>query len=163
LLQKLGFHILNDITWYKPNAAPNLACKTFAHSHETLLWAVKDKKAKHIFNYSIMKNLDNQGDCFKNVGKQMRTVWAINSAPKSEKTFGKHPTQKPLMLLTRIILASTNDGSVILDPFNGGGTTGLAANIIGKRQYIGIDIEEGFLDLTVNRIEQVQKQKRLIG
>lgn len=163
LLQKLGFHILNDITWYKPNAAPNLACKTFAHSHETLIWAVKDKRSKYIFNYDAMKSTNDQSDKFKNAGKQMRTVWGINSAPKSEKIFGKHPTQKPLTLLIRVITASTNAGSVILDPFNGGGTTGAAASIIGQRKYIGIDIDKEFLELTISRIEQAQSQRKLIG
>jgi site-specific DNA-methyltransferase (adenine-specific) len=157
LLQKLGFHILNDITWYKPNAAPNLACKTFAHSHETLIWAAKDKTAKYIFNYNLMKNFEDNKDQLKNTGKQMRTVWSINTPPKSEKLFGKHPTQKPLALLNRIILATTNDNSVILDPFNGGGTTAVAACIVGKRKYIGIDISREYINLTINRIEHAKE------
>lgn len=161
LLQKLSFHILNDITWYKPNAAPNLACTTFAHSHETLLWAKKDKKAKHIFNYDLMKTSDFPEDRFKNDGKQMRSVWAINTPPKSEKEHGKHPTQKPLDLLKRILIASTNDNSLILDPFNGGGTTGIAATIIGNRKYIGIDIEKEYLNLTISRLKDIQQTPKL--
>ena len=156
LLQKLNFHILNDITWFKPNAAPNLACTTFAHSHETLLWAKKDKKAKHIFNYDIMKNGVFGEDKMKIKDKQMRSVWSIPTPPQSEKEFGKHPTQKPLALLKRIILASTEDNSLILDPFNGGGTTGVAAKIIGNRKYIGIEIEKEYIDLTVNRLENIK-------
>ena len=158
LLQKLNFHILNDISWFKPNAAPNLACTTFAHSHETLLWAKKDKKAKHIFNYEKMKNGIFKEDKMKVPDKQMRTVWSIPTPSPDEKTFGKHPTQKPLALLKRIILSSTNDGSLILDPFNGGGTTGVAAKLIGNRKYIGIDIEKEFIDLTVKRLEYKVRQ-----
>lgn len=155
LLQKLNFHILNDIAWYKPNAAPNLACTTFAHSHETLLWAKKDKKAKHVFNYELMKNGDFPEDKIKNEGKQMRSVWAINTPPKTEKEHGKHPTQKPLELLKRIITASTNEGAVILDPFNGGGTTAVASLMLSNRYCIGIEIESEYLDLSIKRIEEV--------
>lgn len=154
LLQKLGFHILNDISWFKPNAAPNLACTTFAHSHETLLWAKKDKKSKHIFNYDLMKNGLFSEDKMKAVEKQMRSVWSIPTPPPDEKTFGKHPTQKPLALMKRIVLSSTNPGSLILDPFNGGGTTGVAAKIIGDRKYIGIDINGEYIDLTINRLNR---------
>ncbi|MDR3199116.1 MAG: site-specific DNA-methyltransferase, partial [Planctomycetaceae bacterium] len=152
LLQKLDFHIINDIVWFKPNAAPNLTCTAFAHSHETLLWARKNKKAKPIFNYETMKNGTFIEDKMKNSNKQMRSVWSIPTAPSAEKTFGKHPTQKPLALLKRIILASTNEGSLILDPFNGAGTTGVAAKIIGSRKYIGIEIDKSFVNLTIKRL-----------
>ncbi len=161
LLQSLGFHILNDIVWYKPNAAPNLACRTFAHSHETLLWAKKDKKAKHFFNYKQMKEGDFPKDFLKNPGKQMRSVWAISTPSSKEKTEGKHPTQKPLALLERILLASTKEGSIILDPFNGSGTTGIAARKLGKRYYVGIDTEMEFLELTVRRYEKVRRVQGL--
>ena len=156
LLQKLNFHLLNDISWFKPNAAPNLACTTFAHSHETLLWAKKDRKAKHIFNYEKMKNETFSEDKMKVPGKQMRTVWSIPTPMQSEKEFGKHPTQKPLALLKRIITASTDAGSLILDPFNGGGTTGVAAKMIGNRKYIGIEINNEFIRLTENRLKQIK-------
>jgi site-specific DNA-methyltransferase (adenine-specific) len=155
LLQKLNFHILNDISWFKPNAAPNLACTTFAHSHETLLWAKKDKKAKHIFNYEKMKTGTFCEDKIKVPDKQMRTVWSIPTPAPDEKTFGKPPTQKPLSLLKRIVMASTNGGCLILDPFNGGGTTGVAAKIVGNRKYIGIDIDETFINLTIKRLNQI--------
>lgn len=158
ILQKLNFHILNDIAWFKPNAAPNLACTTFAHSHETLLWAKKEKKARHSFNYKIMKNGTFAEDKMKAPDKQMRSVWSIPTPPKSEKIFGKHPTQKPLALLKRIVLSSTDEGSLILDPFNGGGTTGIAAKMVGNRKYIGIDISEEFIDLTIKRYNQVSTQ-----
>jgi site-specific DNA-methyltransferase (adenine-specific) len=156
LLQKLDFHVLNDISWFKPNAAPNLACTTFAHSHETLLWAKKNKKAKHVFNYDKMKNGIFREDKMKIPDKQMRSVWSIPTPSPDEKIFGKHPTQKPLALLNRIVLASTNEGSIILDPFNGGGTTGVAAKIIRDRKYIGIDIEKEYIDLTIKRLKQQQ-------
>ncbi|HEY9113110.1 MAG TPA: site-specific DNA-methyltransferase, partial [Bacteroidales bacterium] len=158
ILQKLNFHILNDIAWFKPNAAPNLACTTFAHSHETLLWAKKEKKAKHSFNYKIMKNGIFEEDKIKMPDKQMRSVWSIPTPPKSEKLFGKHPTQKPLALLKRIVLSSSNEGSLILDPFNGGGTTAIAAKLVGNRKYIGIDISEEFIDLTIKRYKDVSTQ-----
>ncbi|MDR2496539.1 MAG: site-specific DNA-methyltransferase [Tannerellaceae bacterium] len=155
LLQKLRFHILNDIAWFKPNAAPNLACTTFAHSHETLLWARKDKKARHIFNYEKMKTGAFGEDKMKMPDKQMRSVWSIPTPAPNEKIFGKHPTQKPLSLLTRILLSSTNEGSLILDPFNGGGTTGVVAKIIGKRKFIGIEIEKEYIDLTIKRLNHI--------
>ena len=161
LLQKHDFHILNDISWFKPNAAPNLACTTFAHSHETLLWAKKDKKAKHIFNYEKMKNGFFKEDTIKVPYKQMRSVWSIPTPSPNEKTFGKHPTQKPLALLKRIVLASTDENCIILDPFNGGGTTGVAVKIIGNRKYIGIEIENEYIQLTVNRLNQIIEQPRL--
>ena len=151
LLQKLNFHILNDISWFKPNAAPNLACTTFAHSHETLLWVKKDRKAKHFFNYEEMKKGIFNEDKMKAQDKQIRSVWSIPTSPLSEKKCGKHPTQKPLALLKRIILASTSKDSLILDPFNGGGTTGIACKIIGNRKYIGIDLDKEFINLTVKR------------
>ncbi|MDR0505343.1 MAG: site-specific DNA-methyltransferase [Dysgonamonadaceae bacterium] len=163
LLQKLKFHILNDISWFKPNAAPNLACTTFAHSHETLLWAKKDKKAKHIFNYEKMKNGIFNEDKMKVPDKQMRSVWSIPTPSPDEKIFGKHPTQKPLALLKRIVVASTNEGCLIVDPFNGGGTTGVAAKIVGNREYIGIDIEKEYIDLTINRLNQINTQNTLFS
>lgn len=158
ILQKLNFHILNDIAWFKPNAAPNLACTTFAHSHETLLWAKKDKKAKHTFNYEIMKNGLFPEDKLKAKGKQMRTVWSIPTPTPEEKNFGKHPTQKPLALLKRIILASTKENDIILDPFNGSGTTGIACKIIGNRKYMGIEINEEYITQTIKRYNELIQQ-----
>ena len=152
ILQRQGFHLLNDIIWYKPNAAPNLACTTFAHSHETLLWARKDKKARNTFNYTQMKEGNFSKDKLKSPGKQMRSVWSIISTQKREKTFGKHPTQKPLDLLNRIILASTKADDLILDPFNGSGTTGVACRSIGNRRYIGIEKEKEYIELTIKRL-----------
>ncbi len=147
-----NFHFLNDIVWFKPNASPNLSCRFFTASHETLLWARKDKKAKHTFNYDLMKNGDWSEDQLKKPGMQMRSVWSINTPKPIEKKFGKHPTQKPFDLLKRIILASTNEGDIILDPFTGSSTTGLIAYLYG-RSFIGIDIEKQYLDLSIKRFE----------
>ena len=151
-LQMNSFCILNDITWFKPNAPPNLSCRFFTASHETIIWARKDKKARHTFNYEKMKNGKFPEDKMKNENTQMRSVWSILATGANEKKFGKHPTQKPLDLLTRIIAASTNDGDVILDPFNGGGTTGIASSMIGNRYYIGIEIDEKYCKLTKDRL-----------
>lgn len=149
-IQSLGYHILNDITWYKPNAAPNLSCRFFTASHETLLWVRKEKKASHTFNYNEMRERDWGSDFIKVPNKQMRSVWSINTPKPYEKKFGKHPTQKPLELLERIILASTQPEAVILDPFTGSSTTGLAATKLG-RKFIGIDKEEKYLELSKKR------------
>ncbi|MCK4307419.1 site-specific DNA-methyltransferase [candidate division WOR-3 bacterium] len=161
LLQKLKFHILNDISWFKPNAAPNLSCTVFAHSHETLLWARKDKKARNTFNYKQLKTGNFPEDKMKALNKQMRSVWSIPTPKPKEKEFGKHPTQKPLALLKRVVLASTKEDDIILDPFNGSGTTGLASKIIGKRKYIGIDISKEYIDLTIKRLKQITNQPNL--
>ena len=159
-LQELGFKLLNTVTWYKRNAPPNLSCRYFTHSCEVVIWAAKNKKSKHYFNYKLMKDMNN--------GKQMRDVWEIcepekieeyedawmlwdiTSAKKSEKIHGKHPTQKPIDLLKRIILSSTREGDIVLDPFNGSGTTGIAANTL-SRKYIGVDTEFEYLEITKER------------
>lgn len=144
-----GFSIINNITWQKPNPAPNLACRCFTHSTETIIWARKingTKKGKHYFNYSLMKEI--------NDGKQMKDVWLLNLPKKAEKTKGKHPTQKPESVLERIILASTKEGDLILDPFNGSGTTGVAAKKI-NRKYIGVEIEKEYLEITKSRLLKI--------
>lgn len=143
-VQTLGFRILNDIAWYKPNAAPNLGCRMFTASHETLIWASKSKKAKHTFNYAEMREGNFSGDFIKKPGKQMRSVWSIITPKAHEKRYGKHPTQKPESLLARIIAASTQPGDLVLDPFCGSGTTGVAALRHGRR-FIGIDLDRDYL------------------
>lgn len=158
-LQQAGFKILNDICWFKPNAAPNMSCRCFTASHETLLWAKKNPKTRHTFNYDCMKNDDWGDDKIKKPGKQMRSVWQINTPNFSEKIFGKHPTQKPLELLKRIILASTNAGDLILDPFAGSSTTGIMALKTGRR-FIGIDLEKEYLDISVQRFEKEFENER---
>lgn len=155
-LQSLGYHILNDISWFKPNASPNLSCRFFTASHETIIWARKDKKAKHTFNYDLMKNGKWPEDFLKKDGLQMRSVWSILTPRKSEKKFGKHPTQKPIDLLKRIVLASTKEGDVVLDPFTGSSTTGIAASAF-KRKFIGIDMEKKYLDVSIKRHAEIEE------
>jgi len=155
-LQVSGFHILNDIAWFKPNASPNLSCRFFTASHETLIWARKDKKAKHTFNYDLMKNGNWPEDQMKKEKLQMRSVWSINTPKRIEKTFGKHPTQKSFDLLRRVVLASTKKGDLILDPFAGSSTTGLAAYLYG-RKFIGIDTEKEYLNLSIKRFEELAR------
>ena len=150
-LEQEGFKIINNITWQKTNPPPNLACRCFTHSTETILWAQKnDKKAKHFFNYQLMKE--------KNNGKQMKDVWTGPLTPQKEKTYGKHPTQKPLYILEQIIEASTNPGDLVLDPFCGSSTTGVAAKHLGRR-YIGIDNVEEYIELSVRRLQEVSDEK----
>lgn len=145
-LEEEGFKIINNITWRKLNPPPNISCRAFVHSTETILWAKKDlKNAKHKFNYDVMKKMNN--------GKQMKDVWETSLTKPSEKKCGKHPTQKPLALLEKIVLASTDEGDLILDPFNGSGTTGIVANKL-NRKYIGIDKEKDYLDLTIRRLKE---------
>ena len=159
-LQKQGWHLINDICWFKPNASPNLSCRMFTASHETLLWAKKNKKAKHTFNYDLMKNGDWNGDFIKKPNKQMRSVWAINTPKNGEKKHGKHPTQKPEALLARIILASSNEGDIVLDPFCGSGTTGVVA-IRHKRKFVGIDSERKYLNgLAILRLKDEINQRK---
>jgi len=143
-MQQLGYKILNDVVWEKTNPPPNLSCRYFTHSTEILLWAAKSNKSKHTFNYQLMKDMAG--------GKQMKNVWRIPAPAKDEKRFAKHPTQKPIALLRRIILASTNPGDIILDPFVGSGTTVVAALREGRRS-IGIDTEREYLELAIRRIE----------
>ena len=156
ILQKHNFIILNDITWFKPNGPPHLACRYFTHSHETILWVKKSKKSKHIFNYELMKYWDKSNDFIKNKGSQMRSVWSIPLTPQREKIFGKHPTQKPEELLKRIIISSTNKGDLILDPFMGSGTTGKVA-IEFQRKFIGIEIDKNYCEISKKRIHSVSK------
>lgn len=158
-LQALGYHILNDICWFKPNASPNLSCRYFTASHETLIWARKSKKAKHVFNYDLMKKGVFPNDVLKAPGKQMRSVWAITTPRKEEKRYGKHPTQKPEDLLERVILASTNEGDLVLDPFMGSGTTGVVSIRHGRR-FIGIEKERQFYEIAKKRLADEIASKR---
>lgn len=141
-LTQLGFKILNVITWAKTNPPPNISCRYFTYSTEFIIWARKCPKKPHYFNYDLMKLL--------NENKQMTDVWRLPAISRWEKSQGKHPTQKPLALLVRIILASTRHGAWILDPFSGSGTTGIAASLTGRR-YLGIEREKEYLDLSIRR------------
>jgi len=142
-MQQLGFKLLNDISWVKPNPPPNLSCRYFTHATETLIWAARDKKSRHTFNYKLMKET--------NRGKQMKSVWEIKPPEPWEKRFGKHPTQKPVALLERILLASSNEGDLVLDTFSGSGTTVLAA-LRTRRSAIGLELSYEYLTLTVQRL-----------
>ena len=148
-LQELGYKVLNTITWQKTDPPPNLSCKYFNFSTELIIWARKSEKHTHKFNYETMKQL--------NGGTQMTDVWRIPAVGSWEKLQGKHPTQKTLRLLYRIILASTNEGDTILDPFSGSGTTGIAANLLG-RKYIGIEQDSSFVDLSSRRREALEDE-----
>lgn len=173
-MQELGYHLLNTITWYKPNASPHLACRYFTHSTEFLIWASPKKRQPlaHTFHYAEMKR--------ENGGKQMRDVWPITSdfetpepggepviwslptPGKLEKTHGRHPTQKPIALLDRVIRCSTDPGALVLDPFCGSGTTGVAAVALGRR-FIGIDAEPEYVELSRARIRARLEENRSLG
>jgi site-specific DNA-methyltransferase (adenine-specific) len=142
-MQQLDFKLLNDISWVKPNPPPNLSCRYFTHATETIIWAAKNKKSRHAFNYKLMKET--------NRGKQMKSVWEVLPPTREEKLFGKHPAQKPIALLERIILASSNEGDLVLDPFMGSGTTLLSAFRLRRRAF-GLDFEFQSVSLALRRI-----------
>ena len=142
-MQQLGFKLLNDISWVKPNPPPNLSCRYFTHATETIIWAAKSRKSRHTFNYKLMKELAG--------GKQMKSVWTIPAPDRDEKRFGKHPTQKPVALLERILLAASNEGDLVLDPFVGSGTTPVGA-IRSHRAVMGIESEEISIGLALARV-----------
>lgn len=146
-LLKLGFKILNVITWAKTNPAPNISCRYFTYSTEFIIWARKSRKVAHQYNYNLMKQLNGE--------KQMTDVWNLPTIGRWEKSCGKHPTQKPLALLSRIILASTQPGQWILDPFAGSSTTGIASALLGRR-FLGIEQEEEFIGMGKKRREELE-------
>jgi site-specific DNA-methyltransferase (adenine-specific) len=139
-MQQLEFKLLNDISWVKPNPPPNLSCRYFTHATETIIWAAKNKKSRHAFNYKLMKET--------NRGKQMKSVWEVLPPTRQEKLFGKHPAQKPVALLERIILASSNEGDLVLDPFMGSGTTTVASFRL-SRSVFGIDFDDASISLSL--------------
>ena len=145
-LTELGYKILNVVTWAKTNPPPNISCRYFTYSTEFVIWARKSDKKAHYFNYELMKQI--------NGGKQMTDVWNLPAIAVWEKSCGKHPTQKPLALLSRIIMASTQQGEWVLDPFCGSSTTGIAANLLGRR-FLGIDQEHDFVMMSKNRREEL--------
>ena len=149
-LTELGFKILNVVTWAKTNPPPNISCRYFKYSTEFIIWARKSSKRPHHFNYGLMKHLNDD--------KQMTDVWRLPAIAPWEKSCGKHPTQKPLALLTRIILASTDKNAWILDPFAGSSTTGIAANLVGRR-YLGIEKEIEFVEMSSRRREEINNLK----
>lgn len=148
-LTELGFKILNVVTWAKTNPPPNISCRYFTYSTEFIIWARKMPKVSHYYNYELMKQL--------NEGKQMTDVWRLPAIGKWEKSCGKHPTQKPLALLSRIILASTKPNAWVLDPFAGSSTTGIAANLL-QRRYLGIEQEPEFVELSERRRRELEDE-----
>ena len=147
-MMELGFKILNDIVWEKPNPPPNLSCRYFVHSTETILWAAKNERSRHTFNYPDMRE--------ENGGKQMKSaVWRFLPPSKKEKSHGKHPTQKPLALLERCVRASTHPGELVFDPFAGSSTTGVAALSLGRR-FCGIEKDPEFIELSRRRLQSTQ-------
>lgn len=149
-LSELGFKILNVVTWNKTDPPDNVSHRVFKHSAEYIIWAKKSKRAQHRYNYELMRQL--------NDGKQMTDVWRMPAVAKWEKSCGKHPTQKPLSLLSRIIMASTKEGDWVLDPFNGSGTTGVAASLLG-RKYLGVDMDLAYLELASKRREELENEE----
>ena len=147
VLTELGFKILNIITWEKTNPPPNFSCRYFTYSTEQIIWARKSEKVPHYYNYDLMKKLN--GD------KQMRDVWTLPAIAPWEKSCGKHPTQKPLSVITRLILASTRPGAWVLDPFTGSSTTGIAANLANRR-FVGIEQEIEFLKISQARKIEIE-------
>lgn len=152
-LSELGYKILNVITWVKTNPPPNISCRYFTYSTEFIIWARKEKKKAHYFNYELMKLL--------NENKQMTDVWRLPAIAPWEKSCGKHPTQKPLSLLTRIILASTQPNAWILDPFSGSSTTGIAANLV-NRKFLGIERETDFVEMSRKRRLEINDEVKFI-
>jgi len=152
LMQNMGFWILNDVIWQKANPMPNFRGKRFTNAHETMIWASKNKDAKqYTFNYEAMKSI--------NENTQMRSDWYLpicNGTERLKNENGKkvHPTQKPESLLHRIILSSSNQGDVVLDPFFGTGTTGAVAKRL-SRSFIGIEKDSRYLSYAKKRIEKI--------
>lgn len=147
-LQQLGYRIINSLVWEKPDPTPNAFHTAFTHSHETLLWASKGRDARHTFNYDLINSPD--------PGSQMSSVWRIPSVRRREKAHGYHPTQKPLRLVRRALLASTDESALVFDPFCGSGTTGVAAKEL-NRAFVGAELEENFCELAQRRIRAAER------
>ena len=152
VLSELNFKMLNAVTWQKTNPPPNLSCRYFTHSTELLVWARKERRIPHYYNYDLMHKIADN--------RQMTDVWRMPAIAPWEKTCGKHPTQKPLALVVRAILACTKDYDRILDPFAGSGTTGIAARLT-NRSFTGIDIEAKYLSVAAQRHELLPKLRRV--
>lgn len=152
-LESLGFKRLNIITWFKTNAPPNITCRMLTQSSEFILWYAKDKN--WTFNYDYTKNGDFSYDILKKAGKQMRDVWAIpNNKSKEETRFGKHPTQKPERIIERLIKMASNEGDLIVDLFNGSGTTTKIAKQF-NRNFIGFEINQEYCEIANKRLQDI--------
>lgn len=143
-MQNLGLRLLNDIAWVKPAPPPNLGCKTLTHSHESILWGSLGPRAKHFFNYKELKAIE---------GVQMKDVWTFGRPGKDEQAHGKHPTQKPVALVHRCLVAALPSGGTVVDPFMGSGTTGVAATLAGRDwRFVGGDSDKAWIEVTRKRI-----------
>ena len=145
-LQSMKFKLINQITWAKPDPPPNTLHTAFTHAHETLLWASKGQGSRHTFNYDLINSPDPDS--------QVSSVWCIPAVPMREKHHGRHPTQKPLRLVRRAVLASTGEGDLVFDPFCGSGTTGVAAKEL-DRFFVGVEMEREYAELAGRRIGSV--------
>lgn len=164
ICQMIGIEIINEVVWYKRNAFPNLAGRRLTASHETILWCNKGgKKREYFFDYEYSKNGDFSYDGLKTPGKQMRTVWDIsNNKKKSELAYGKHPTQKPIRILKRMIKLSSKEGDIMLAPFSGSGSECAAAKMTG-RKYIGIELDDSYCEIAANRLEHIEENEDQLG
>lgn len=164
IMQKLGIEILNEIIWYKRNSFPNLSGRRFTASHETLLWGhVGGKKRSYLFNYKEIKDMGFPEDLLKTAGKQMRTVWDIpNNKERNELQFGKHPTQKPIRICKRILLATTKPGDIVLVPFCGAGSECVAAKAMG-RHFISYEVDKEYINVASKRLSHVQNELTLFS
>src|SRR5699024_7815327 len=154
-MQLLEIEIINEVIWYKRNSFPNLSGTRLTASHETILWAHSgsSKKRKYNFNYEFSKSIEYKEDLLKQKDKQMRTVWDIpNNKKKDELKFGKHPTQKPIRLIRRMLDLTSLPGDIMLAPFSGSGTECVAAKQLGLN-YIGIELDEEYVKLSKEKIE----------
>lgn len=160
--QMLEIEIINEVVWFKRNSFPNLSGRRLTASHETLLWCHSGgKKRQYYFDYDYSKNGVFESDLIKKPGKQMRTVWDVpNNKTKDELKFGKHPTQKPLRLLERIVGLTSKEGDLMLTPFCGSGSECVAAKIAG-RDYIGFEIEDEYVELAEKRLENAERGSKL--
>jgi site-specific DNA-methyltransferase (adenine-specific) len=151
--QLLGLEIINEVVWFKRNAVPNLSCRRLTASHETILWVhTGGKRRSYRFNYGTVKKRGYDGDALKQPDRQMRTVWDIpNNKAKQELEFGRHPTQKPLRLLERMLDASGCAGGTLLAPFTGSGSEMIAALRAGMSP-VGIELDAAYYALALRRV-----------
>ena len=162
--QMLNIEIINEVIWYKKNAFPNLSGRRLTASHETMLWVHSGgKKRDYYFDYNYSKNGEFLGDELKSPGKQMRTVWDLsNNKNREELKYGKHPTQKPIKILIRMIKLATKSGDVMLTPFAGAGSECVAAKMTG-RHYIGFEIEKEYCDISEERLSHTEQENEQIN
>jgi site-specific DNA-methyltransferase (adenine-specific) len=147
-LQTLEYKLINSVAWEKPDPPPNALHTAFTHAHETLVWASKGGGARHTFNYDVVNS--------RNPASQVGSVWRMPPPPRREKLHGRHPTQKPLRLVRRALVACTGEGDLVLDPFSGSGTTGVAAKEL-NRSFVGAETEPEYAALATRRIAAAER------